>query len=662
MKKQYYFLQVIGCAFLIMAFLLISRLYCSPAVHFKVRTVDIKIAADDDFRKQPRWRMDIERWMQSISTLFEKEFGIRFVIQSFVNWESCCLGNSLEETFQDLRRKIPLEKSDVVLGFTDRSDLLSPTMGLASYLQGYVLLKKGSSESQTERYLLHEICHLFGGVDLSRTNSIMRWDNPTKHFDDTTRQLILLNRIRRFNPNVFPLPADKVDEAISIYEEIDESKQKDDVVPVILASLYLEKEDYASMMTTCKRAKNNFPDSVETSHLLGIAYRRMGHVDLAIAEYLNVIQLQPWLPDVYYNLGIAYKKKGQLIDAAQAYLRSIELNPHHAKAHSNLGLVYLEQNHPERAIAECQKAISLYPCLAEAYSTLGGAFLLMDRLDKAEEHSLKALSLNAELPGAHNNLGTIYVKQKKIDQAIRMYKRSIELNPGYHEALYNLGRVFYLKGSFDEAIEYFLEAIKKKPDYYQAYSNLGVAYLKKDMIRESVEACLNAIAIKSDHANAYSTLGFVYFLQEKWDQAEAAAMKTIELSPSLPEAYNLLGIIYEKKGRDSEAEGKYLHAADLKPDYLEAHLNLGNFYFKKNLFDRALTHYHKGLKIDPGQALIWNNTAVIYYLKERYSKAWEYLKKAEELGHTVHPDFKRQLERKLKSIHPSLSPYSFPSR
>jgi tetratricopeptide (TPR) repeat protein len=652
LKKKNFLTSFLLSISLVIVAALPANILCFPARSPQIRIIQLKIAGDEEFRSQNQWQESIKKWISDISALFEQEFNIQFTIHSFENWTSSSPQHSFDVLFHDLRRNIQVGEAEIVLGFTDQPDLLSRTMGLASYLHGYALIKKSSSEDQTKRYLLHEICHLFGGVDLLQPSSVMRWDKPSYDFDDTTRRIIHLNRTRRFNPNTFPLSADQIDKAITIYQEIEESVQKDDVVPVVLATLFLEKEDYEAMLDTCLQARKKIPDSVEITHLLGIAYRRMGQIDRAIKEYKKVIREQPWLPDVYYNLGIAYKKKGDLEDSAKSYQKAVELNPHHAKAHSNLGLVYLEQGLPEKAIHECRKAISLYPELAEAYSTLGGAYLLLGKIDEAEFNSQKALSLNPKLPGAHNNLGTIYLKQKKTEQAIKEYERSIELNPDYHEALYNLGRAYYLKDSPDMAADYFLVAIEKNPEYFQAYSNLGLCYLKMGAVKDAEEACLKAIKINLDHANAHTTLALVYFLQDKLNRAEESALKAISLSPSLTEAHNLLGTLYEKKGNVSKAKQKYLLALNFNPDYLEAHLNLGNLYFKENLFDRSLIHYKRVLEIDPAQALTWNNMAVIYYLQENYSEAWASLHKAEELGFKVHADFKKQLKNKLKSCLP----------
>jgi tetratricopeptide (TPR) repeat protein len=69
---------------------------------------------------------------------------------------------------------------------------------------------------------------------------------------------------------------------------------------------------------------------------------------------------------------------------------------------------------------------------------------------------------------------------------------------------------------------------------------------------------------------------------------------------------------------------------------------------KKALFPKALVHYKRVVAIDPSHAQAHNNLAVVYYRQEMYEKAREHLQKAEAAGLEVHPDFKKELLKKIK--------------
>ncbi len=104
----------------------------------------------------------------------------------------------------------------------------------------------------------------------------------------------------------------------------------------------------------------------------------------------------------------------------------------------------------------------------------------------------------------------------------------------------------------------------------------------------------------------------------------------------------------EKEEKIEKAEDEYLKALELKPDYIEAHLNLANMYFKINHLPASAAHYKEVIKIDPGNAQAYNNLAVILFYQKKYALAWKYLKKVEDTGAEVHPEFKKEVLSKLK--------------
>ena len=202
--------------------------------------------------------------------------------------------------------------------------------------------------------------------------------------------------------------------------------------------------------------------------------------------------------------------------------------------------------------------------------------------------------------------------EDKLDEAVSIYNQRKKLNRGEVNINIMLASIFLEKEDYDSVIEECKKAIDINPNYAKAYSNLCCAYLNKEMIKEAENACNNAI----------------------------------RLDPALPEPHNLLGILFEKREQIKEAEIEYQKALELKPDSLEAHLNLGNLYFKMKFFTQSVLHYKKVIEIKPGYAQVLNNLAVVFFYEKEYTLAWEYLKKAEDLGYKVHPEFKKAVLRK----------------
>jgi len=59
----------------------------------------------------------------------------------------------------------------------------------------------------------------------------------------------------------------------------------------------------------------------------GVAYRKKGEVDRAIADYTEAIALDPNDAIAYSNRGVAYKKKGDKEQAIADFRTALEINP-----------------------------------------------------------------------------------------------------------------------------------------------------------------------------------------------------------------------------------------------------------------------------------------------------------------------------------------------
>ncbi len=106
----------------------------------------------------------------------------------------------------------------------------------------------------------------------------------------------------------------------------------------------------------------------------GLAYKRKGQWDRAIADYSEAIRLKSDDAQVFNNRGNAYYHKGHLDRAIEDYDDAIRLNPDLAVAFSNRGNVYRKKGRFDRAIEEYDKAIRLKPDDAQVFADRGLAY------------------------------------------------------------------------------------------------------------------------------------------------------------------------------------------------------------------------------------------------------------------------------------------------
>jgi len=173
-------------------------------------------------------------------------------------------------------------------------------------------------------------------------------------------------------------------------------------------------------------------------------------------EFENVmrkgIQLYPNEARFYYGLGIALRRTGKLEEAIAAYRQAIKLKPDDADAYINMGNALSDQKKLEDAIAAYRQAIRLKPDYAYAYNNLGLALYDQKKLEEAIAAYLKALSLpedTSTIPTtahtlAHNNLGWIYQQQGKLKEALAEYESALKIDPKFEYAKNNRDAVLAL--------------------------------------------------------------------------------------------------------------------------------------------------------------------------------------------------------------------------
>ena len=95
-----------------------------------------------------------------------------------------------------------------------------------------------------------------------------------------------------------------------------------------LANVLQESGDAAGALGTRRAAVAAAPGNVDARFSLARALRSAGHIDAAIIEYGNVLELDSELSEVYYNLAVLYlREKQQPALAAQNFARFLALDP-----------------------------------------------------------------------------------------------------------------------------------------------------------------------------------------------------------------------------------------------------------------------------------------------------------------------------------------------
>ncbi|WP_439394981.1 tetratricopeptide repeat protein [Bradyrhizobium sp. PMVTL-01] len=267
----------------------------------------------------------------------------------------------------------------------------------------------------------------------------------------------------------------------------------------------------------------------------GLAYRRKGENDRAIADYTEALRLNPKYAIAYNNRGLAFSEKGENDRAIADYNEALRLDPKYAIAYNNRGLAYWRKGENDRAIADYNEALRLNPKYAVAYSSRGLAYSEKGENDRAIADETEALRLDPKLTVAYNNRGLAYWRKGENDRAIADETEALRLDPKLASAYNNRGLAYSKKGENDLAIADYTEALRLDPKRAVAYFNRGLAYSEKGDSDRAIAEYNEALRLDPKYAVAYVNRGLAYEKLADFARARADFSTALGLSQNATE-------------------------------------------------------------------------------------------------------------------------------
>ena len=218
------------------------------------------------------------------------------------------------------------------------------------------------------------------------------------------------------------------------------------------------------------------------------AYLHRGYAHLyaqneksAIADFNQLIALDPKEAEAPFALGRIYFQKGATELALQNFTLAIQVDPFYAAAFNDRGLVQCYISNFDGAIDDFQKAISLDPSFAMAYNNAGAARYYNQDIAKphkkdirqAKELFTKAIEQEPTLALAYRNRGAMSIFLKDYDLSLSDLEKAHHLNPKDALTLFYLGVVHADEGNGKIATSYFNKSIAEDPNLPFNYEELG---------------------------------------------------------------------------------------------------------------------------------------------------------------------------------------------
>ncbi|MDP2360413.1 MAG: tetratricopeptide repeat protein [bacterium] len=227
--------------------------------------------------------------------------------------------------------------------------------------------------------------------------------------------------------------------------------------------------DYTAARTHAMNAQKTCPDNAQAAYMLGLAERKLGNYQAALAALGKATQLDP--EDTKAILEKARMLAGEMKrprEAADVLDAMIAQHPTEARPWFEKGKIFLEQRNFEMAIPALEQAVVVDPSFTRGWVTLTQACVEAHDCEKAIKAAANALKDkgNRDIAEVYYHQATAYNQCSQFDKAIEAADACLEnvsklkqnksfIQGGAH---YEKGVALMKRGMLDTAKKSFQDA------------------------------------------------------------------------------------------------------------------------------------------------------------------------------------------------------------
>lgn len=307
--------------------------------------------------------------------------------------------------------------------------------------------------------------------------------------------------------------------AISNYEQTIKKAPNDARAYMDRGAAYIQMGNYKASFDDLSRAAELDPNNPLIFNNLGIYYAKQGDMHRAIKEFDKSITLAGKIPLAanydapFGNRANAYKNIGRINEALADYEKQITLQPKSASPYHNRGILRRDQGKSSLAINDFSEAIKLDPNYVPAYIGRGHLLIRNGDIDGAIADYVKALNLEPRNTLLYFDLCRARTVKQDFEGALSDCQKAIQFNPNSAQVYDDLGIAKRIKHDFNGAAEAFERATKLNPSDPNPLVNL--ANTRHDQNRTSeAETLFKQLLLLLDREPKISVSDRIVYLQQ----------------------------------------------------------------------------------------------------------------------------------------------------
>lgn len=444
-------------------------------------------------------------------------------------------------------------------------------------------------------------------------------------------------------------------------------------ITFLFARVCMSENYYEDAIPLLESALGTSPERADLRAALGESYFMSGKVEKAIAEFKQLIALDPAARS-YAFMGLSYRQLGRFDEARKYFEEGLKKDPRNTACLFNMGYIEEHQGHHAAAEHFFQEALGSSPDYPEALLELANLRIAGKRFAEAAdllrkyvrvshapasgyyklamvERSLQqtkaaerdmsvfqTLSKNASTgpyPYQHlfdylDNRSTLSSREKTMLDLTQLLEQ-IRTHPGQPEDLYLLAEGYLKLGQVEDARKAVAQLDQLSTSDYRTQTGVGVLLARYRLYDDAIQHFENALRTNPDSDDVKFDLADAYFRNGLYPQALGIAQQ-VSANGGQDDAFlALLGDIKAHLGQTEEASQIFKTAIRRNPDNDQYYLSLTLLQFRKNDLTDAEKTLQEGLARNPGSGkLLWGR-GLLSVLDGKTAQAGEQFEQAVDL-------------------------------
>jgi tetratricopeptide (TPR) repeat protein len=346
------------------------------------------------------------------------------------------------------------------------------------------------------------------------------------------------------------------------------------------------------------------PDAAFVHESMASTALRVGRTDKALEAAENVVRLSSATPHPYLVLGRVRLARGELSQAREAFDRALEIGPDDDEAVLYSAHMRLTSE-PEEALKLYRRFLQNNPQSLEAQARIAELQQRLGDTDGALASWKKAVEMDPTDFSAHLALAHVYEVRQDTAAAIAEYEACRALDPRNAGVLLRLGELYFRSGRADEALEVFSRALSLSSR--DATINFWLALLAEER-RDWSEAAsrMEVVAAQNEDPSVLLRLAYYHSQSGRGDKSMRWLKRLLKKEPDNPDFLYYVALGYEDLDKPREAIRWLERVIAADPGRADAHFHLATNWDGLKRFEKAEPHLLKAIELDPNHAVALN--------------------------------------------------------